>query len=39
MILHGMAPWADGAVADPDGRIIAYFRPELPSVADWLTPD
>ena len=36
MILHGMAPWADGATADPDGRIIAYFRPEFASVADWL---
>lgn len=36
LILHGMAPWAEGAVADPIGRVNAYFRPEFPSVADWL---
>ncbi|MGQ0610767.1 MAG: hypothetical protein ACT4N9_06655 [Paracoccaceae bacterium] len=35
MALHGVAPWAEGAVAPPEGRIIAYFRPLLPSVADW----
>ncbi|EEE36247.1 hypothetical protein RKLH11_80 [Rhodobacteraceae bacterium KLH11] len=35
--LHGVAPWADGAQAGPDGRMIAYFRPELPGgVAQWL---
>ena len=39
MILHGMAPWAEGAVAPPEGRIIAYFRPEFASLSDWLTPD
>jgi hypothetical protein len=33
-----MAPWADGATADPDGRIIAYFRLEFADVQDWLTP-
>jgi len=37
MILHGMAPWADGAAAEPEGRIIAYFRPEFADVQDWLT--
>lgn len=26
--LHGVAPFADGAVADPKGRAILYFRPE-----------
>ena len=36
LVLHGMAPWAEGAVADPMGRVNAYFRPEFPSVADWL---
>ncbi len=36
MILHGMAPWAEGATAGPDGRMIAYFRPEFPQIADWL---
>ena len=37
LILHGMAPWADGAEADPLGRVNAYFRPELPSAEDWIT--
>ena len=36
MILHGMAPWAEGALAAPEGRMIAYFRPEFPQIADWL---
>lgn len=36
LILHGVAPWAEGARAAAGGRIIAYFRPLLPSVADWL---
>ncbi|MEM6307929.1 MAG: hypothetical protein AAF701_08080 [Pseudomonadota bacterium] len=30
LALHGVAPWADTAQAHPAGRIIAYFRPELP---------
>ncbi len=35
--LHGVAPWAEGAHAGPDGRMIAYFRPEFPGgVADWV---
>ncbi len=34
-MLHGMAPWAGGNAA-PEGRMIAYFRPMLPSVAAWL---
>lgn len=35
--LHGVAPWADGLSAGPEGRMIAYFRPELPGgVSDWL---
>ncbi|MBI1171344.1 hypothetical protein GC209_08085 [bacterium] len=36
LTLHGVAPWAEGASAPPEGRIIAYFRPLLPSVRDWL---
>lgn len=36
LTLHGMAPWADGAQAPSEGRMIAYFRPMLPSVAGWL---
>jgi hypothetical protein len=39
MILHGMAPWAESAAAAPEGRIIAYFRPEFDRVADWLAAD
>lgn len=36
LTIHGVAPWQTGSFAPPEGRIIAYFRPELPSVADWL---
>lgn len=36
-LLHGVAPWKDGDPAPPEGRIVAYFRPLLASVADWLT--
>lgn len=35
--LHGVAPWAGTATAGPDGRMIAYFRPELSGgVAEWI---
>jgi hypothetical protein len=34
-LLHGVAPWAEGALAAPEGRVIAYFRPELASAAGW----
>ncbi len=35
--LHGVAPWGEGASAGPDGRMIAYFRPEYPGgVAEWI---
>jgi hypothetical protein len=36
LTLHGVAPWAAGAMSPPEGRIIAYFRPWLSSVEDWL---
>lgn len=36
-LLHGVAPWAEGAEGSQDGRMIAYFRPEFPSLADWLS--
>ena len=26
--VHGIAPWAKGAGAAPEGRVVAYFRPE-----------
>lgn len=33
LCLHGVAPWAPGAIApEEEGRMIAYFRPEL---TDW----
>ena len=36
LALHGVAPWAPGAEAGPDGRMIAYFRPEIGGPANWL---
>lgn len=38
-LIHGVAPWKPGAKADPPGRIVAYFRPLLPTIADWLRAD
>ena len=35
-LVHGVAPWSEGARAEPPGRVVCYFRPLLPSVADWL---
>ena len=29
LALHGVAPWAQGARAAPEGRLIAYFRPPM----------
>jgi len=37
MTLHGVAPWAVGAEAAAPGRMIAYLRPQLPSVQAWLS--
>lgn len=36
-LIHGVAPWAEGASAPPEGRIVAYFRPLMSSVAAWVT--
>lgn len=37
LALHGVAPWQAGAKAPPEGRMIVYFRPELPGGSrDWL---
>jgi hypothetical protein len=36
LCLHGMAPWGAAAQAPPEGRMIAYFRPQLRSIAAWL---
>jgi hypothetical protein len=38
-MIHGVAPWADGATAGAPGRMVAYFRPLLPTVAAWLQDD
>jgi hypothetical protein len=38
-LLHGMAPWAQGAVAPPCGRIIAWFRPQFAALRDWMYAD
>lgn len=36
LALHGVAPWGSSAKYGPEGRMIAYFRPELDQIADWL---
>ncbi len=36
LALHGVAPWGADAIAPPEGRVIAYFRPPF-NGADWLT--
>ncbi len=38
-LIHGVAPWADGARAAPPGRMVCYFRPLMPSVEQWVTAD
>lgn len=38
-LIHGVAPWAEGAEAEAPGRMVAYFRPLLPDVAEWLRDD
>lgn len=35
-LIHGVAPWATGAMAEEPGRMVAYFRPLFPTVADWI---
>lgn len=37
MVIHGVAPWAQGAVADRQGRAIAYFRPCFDDPERWLS--
>ncbi|MBC2835082.1 hypothetical protein [Paragemmobacter straminiformis] len=36
LVVHGVAPWAVGAGAAAPGRMVAYFRPLMGSVAEWL---
>lgn len=35
LAVHGIAPWVPGATSDPDGRMIAYFRPAV-ALDAWL---
>jgi len=35
-LLHGMAPWAESAVAPRCGRVMAYFRPQFARLEEWL---
>jgi hypothetical protein len=37
LTLHGVAAWKPGDTAPPEGRMIAYLRPLLPTVEAWLT--
>ncbi len=37
-VLHGVAPWAREDTAPPEGRMIAYFRPQQSAEA-WLDAD
>jgi hypothetical protein len=37
LLIHGVAPWSEGAEAAAPGRSIAYFRPVMGSVAEWLS--
>ena len=37
LCLHGVAAWKPTDFAPPEGRMIAYLRPQLQTVFDWLT--
>lgn len=39
LTLHGVAPWGPKDSAPPEGRAIAYFRPEFKEMRDWLRAD
>ena len=36
LLLHGTAPWREGARAGEDGRMICFFRPAILTPQDWL---
>lgn len=38
LCVHGVAPWGDGDGLR-EARVIAYFRPQMASVAAWLMAD
>lgn len=37
LTLHGVAPWKPLDKAPPEGRMIAYLRPQLSTVEHWLS--
>ncbi|MCU0827375.1 MAG: hypothetical protein MUE52_08190 [Tabrizicola sp.] len=37
LTLHGVAPWKPQDMAPPEGRMIAYLRPQITTVQEWLT--
>ncbi|WP_137112949.1 hypothetical protein [Rhodobacter sp. SY28-1] len=37
LTLHGVAAWKPGDSAPPEGRMIAYLRPQLATIHQWLT--
>ncbi len=37
LLIHGMAPWQEGASAGPDGRMSCYFRPPNLTAQQWLS--
>lgn len=37
LTLHGVAAWKPGDEAPPEGRMIAYLRPQFATVQQWLT--
>lgn len=34
-LIHGVSPWDNDVIGH--GRLVAYFRPLLPTVADWMS--
>lgn len=36
-LIHGVAPWGEAGEKDK-ARIVAYFRPLMASVAEWMAP-
>ncbi len=36
LAVHGMAPWGERASSDANGRMIAYFRPQIIDAYQWL---
>ena len=39
LTLHGISPWAAQDAGPPDGRMVAYFRPDNGTPESWLNAD